>query len=341
MSKIRVALHGCGNIMRKHARQSEAIAEMEIVGLCDPVEANMDRVIKDALGYLKAPPPKFDDPAKMYEQARPDAVVIASPHTMHYDHACAALDAGCHILMEKPMVTDLGHAIDLEKRVAAAGKVFCIAYNSPCSANIFHLREMVRTGELGRLKAVSLFLSQPWYYNTRGMWRQDPALSGGGQMYDSGAHAINSLCWVIESDVEEVFAYVDKLDTPVDINGVASIKFANGVIAAITITGQGPMDSDSDWMFEFGKVNIDPWHGGRIKIQAGSREEPGGKLIENPTIAGTDGQPLSNWINAILGKEEPRTSPRNGVIQSQLMDAIYRSAETGLPAKPQVYLARR
>lgn len=332
---LRIVFLGCGNIMNKHARHAMARDDVQIVGLCDPVNENMDRLIERSLGDMAAPPPKFDRADAMYEQTKPDAVVIASPHTLHYEHACQALDFGCHILMEKPMVTDLNHAVDLEKRVNSSGKIFCIAYNTPCSVEFHKLRRIVRSGELGKLKVVNLYLSQPWYVATQGKWRQDPALSGGGQMYDSGAHALNSLCWTVESDVAEVFSFIDKLDTAVDINGVASIKFANGVMASIAITGEGAMGSFSSWIFENGKVDIDPWQAGWIDIQ---RMVPGTgwQKVKYPVMEGADSNPLDNFLDAIFGREEPRTSARNGVIQSQLMDAVYRSAETGQPAKPQV-----
>lgn len=333
---IRLAMLGCGGIMNKHARQSARLPEAEIVGLADPVEAHMDRLITRSLGHLDSPPPKFETAAEMYEKTRPDAVVIATPHTMHYAHACEALDAGCHVLMEKPMVTDLAEAVDLEKRVAASGKVFCIAYNTPCSVEFDKLRSIVRGGELGPLRVVNLYLSQPWYFLTKGSWRQDPKLSGGGQMYDSGAHALNSLCWTVEADVEEVFAYIDRLDSPVDINGVAAIRFANGVMASVAITGEGPTGAHSAWIFQYGKVEIHPWQAGWIDIVAGSPENPRGEKVKYPHMPGTDGEPLDNFIDAILGRAEPRTTVRNGVVQSQLMDAIYRSAKTGRSCKPEV-----
>jgi predicted dehydrogenase len=237
MATFRVAFLGCGGIMHKHALQSRELPEVEIVGLCDISPANMAKLVEKSLTHLPTPPPTFATPADMYRATRPDAVVIATPHTLHYGQACEALDAGCHVLVEKPMVTDLGQAIDLERRVSRAGKVLCIGYNTPCTAELYTLRDMIRTEELGKLKVVSLYLSQNWYRNTKGLWRQDPALSGGGQMYDSGAHLMNSLVWTVESDVAEVYAHIDRLDTAVDINGTATIRFANGVLASVAIAG--------------------------------------------------------------------------------------------------------
>ncbi len=334
MSQVRIAMLGCGGIMRKHANESKNVDEAQIVGLCDVSDANMDKLIGQSFADMDAPP-KFTDPAKMYDEVKPDAVVIASPHTLHYEQACQALDAGCHILMEKPMVTDLGHAIDLEKRVADSGKVFCIAYNTPCTAELYTLRDFIRNGDYGKLKVVSINLSQNWYRGTKGMWRQDPALSGGGQMYDSGAHALISLVWTVESDVEEVYAHIDKLDTQVDINGTATIKFTNGVMASIAITGEGPDGAHGSWIFEQARIELNPWHANHMDIYTHPKRGWQANKVKYPQMRGEDGQPLRNFVDAILGKAEQRTTPRDGVYQSQLMDAVYRSVETGKPAKPQ------
>ena len=84
------------------------------------------------------------------------------------------------------------------------------------------------------------------------------------------------------------------------------------------------------YIFDNGRIDIDGWGGSWIKVFDGSQQ------IENPPI--TDdmnaGNPDDNFIDAILGRAEPRTTPTNGIIQSELMDAIYESARTGQPARP-------
>jgi predicted dehydrogenase len=116
----------------------------------------------------------------------------------------------------------------------------------------------------------------------------------------------------------------------VDINSVFVIKFANGVMASIAVNGNchsiaGPLT----FMFERGRIDIDGWAGTWLKMFKD------GKEIKYPPITEDMGHltPTHNFIDTIQGKTQPRTSPRNGIIQSQLMDAIYESAQTGLPVK--------
>ena len=190
-----------------------------------------------------------------------------TPHTLHFEHGMQALEAGCHVLMEKPMVTDSGQAHQLAAAVKKTGKIFTIGYNTPCTPEFNYLRDLVRTKELGKLETVTGWLAQNWKQGTTGSWRQDPALSGGGQMYDSGAHLFNSLVWTVEQPISEVFAFVDNLDTPVDINGTVNIRFADGTLATITIVGNCPSDGAGMYLtFENGRVEVDGWGGGWIKV---------------------------------------------------------------------------
>jgi len=312
-----------------HAKRLGPNPDVEIVALCDVSEECVQRFVDKHLAAYEPRPAYFTDPAAMYAESKPDAVVIVTPHTLHFDHGMQALDAGCHVLMEKPMVTDSGQARLLAAKVAETGKVFTIGYNTPCTPEFAYLRDLIRSQELGRLETVTGWLTQNWRRLTAGTWRQQPELSGGGQMYDSGAHLFNSLVWLVEQPISEVFAFVDNVGTPVDINGTANIRFANGILATITIVGNCPAASAGMYLsFENGRVEVDGWSGQWIKVWKGS------EAVKYPPIQGTANTPNDNFIDAILGRAEPRTSPANGIIQSELMDAIYESARTGAIARP-------
>ncbi len=327
---VRVAILGCGGMAGAHANRFKANKDVAIVACCDVSEQIVNSYIDRCLKDYSPRPAVFTDPARMYAETKPDAVTIVTPHTLHYEQAVQAMNAGCHVLMEKPMVTNAEHAHKLDRMAKEKKKVFTIAYNTPCSPEFNYLRETIRNGSLGRLEIVTGYLSQNWKVFTTGMWRQDPKLSGGGQAYDSGAHLLNSLCWSVESDVDEVFAFVDNCGTKVDINSTINVRFKNGVMAAIAISGNcAKSDAHMSFIFDKGKIDIDGWGGSWIRVSKGD-----GKDVKYPRIEGEPQSPNDNFIDAILGRAEPRTTPRNGIIQSELMDAIYESARTGKPARP-------
>jgi len=198
----------------------------------------------------------------MYESAKPDAITIVTPHTLHFEHGMEALKADCHVFMEKPMVTSVPQAHELDAFVRKTGKTLAIGYNTPCTPEFRYLRELIRNKTLGKLQTVTGRQSQDWKRLTTGTWRQDPKLSGGGQLYDSGAHMFNSLVWSVEQDVSEVLAFLDHCGTPVDINGTVNIRFVDGTLATMTISGNSPVDSAGMYYtFENGRVEVDGWSG--------------------------------------------------------------------------------
>lgn len=329
MPKVKVAILGTGGMAGAHARRYKDNPDVRIVALCDVKEDIVKGFIERNLKDYRPKPKIYTDPAKMYEEAKPDAVSIVTPHTLHYKHGLQAIKAGCHVLMEKPMVTDADQAHKLAKAVAKAGKIFVVGYNTPCTPAFRYLRDLIRSGELGKLETVTGWQTQNWMKGTTGSWRQNPKLSGGGQMYDSGAHMFNSLVWSVEQPIDQVFAFVDNLGAPVDINGTVNIRFANGVLATMTIAGNCPASAAGMYYtFDGGRVDIDGWGGGWIKVWKGGQE------VKDVQLSGETQSPNDNFIDAILGRAEPQTSPLNGVIQSELMDAIYQSAETGQAASP-------
>lgn len=316
---------------RHHAKRVLAHPDTELAALCDLDTALVERWVEEnlraALAGLPAPP-AYADAATMYREAGLDAVVISTPHTAHFAHGRQAIEAGCHVFMEKPMVTDTSQARELERLVAASGRILVVGYNTPSTPAFRYLREVVRSGRLGKLELVDGFLSQNWRVPNAGSWRQDPELSGGGQAYDSGSHLLNSVVWTVESSPQQVFAFMDNQGTPVDINSVLVVRFANDVMASITVSGNcASAGAGLVFIFENGRVEIDGWTGSWIRVFDADGE------IE-PELPGGAASPIGNFIAAVLGRAEPVTSARNGVIFSELMDAVYASAASGAPASP-------
>jgi predicted dehydrogenase len=330
MAKLRLALLGTGGMAGVHAGRFRRHPDVEIVALCDVSEKVIAAFIARAnLGDYQPRPQRFTDAATLFREAKLDAVAIATPHTLHFEHAMLAADAGVHVFLEKPMVTSAEQAHALAAKFTATGKILTIGYNTPCTPVFDWLRTAIRLETLGKLELVSGYLSQDWLNITKGSWRQNPKLSGGGQAYDSGAHLLNSLCWSVESDVGEVFAFVDHHGTAVDINSSINVRFTNGVMASIVISGNCPANGSSmHFIFERGRVDIDGWSGEWIKVWDGASE------LKDLVLPGKKQTPDDNFVDAALGRAEPRTTVQNGIVHSELMDAIYESARTGLVARP-------
>lgn len=328
--RLRIGLVGCGSIARRHAQSVVSSDAADLVAVCDVSTEIMDHFISEHLPEALRPT-LFTDQDELYARSNLDGVVIATPHSMHCEQASRALAAGCHVLVEKPMVTTATDAYALRDRAEAAGKLLLIGYNTPCTPTFQRLRSIVRGKRLGKLELVTGFLTQPWMEITARShpWKRDPILAGGGQAYDSGAHLLNSLIWALESSPAEVYAMVDFMGTPVDINSALVARFASGVLATIIISGNCPSNaSGMEFIFAGGRVSIDGWSGSWLRAYDGDGE------IDELSCTGEATPTALNFVAAIRGEEEPATGPTDGVRQSELMDALYESVRTGRPVTP-------
>ncbi len=323
---IKIGTLGTGNIIQKHIGHLAERDDAEIVALSD---VNPDVVKKAKETHFEGKSVKtYTDSAEMLSKENLDAVIITTPHTLHYEHAVQALEANCHVFLEKPMTTSSKDALQLAEKAKEADKVVAVGFNTASKQAFQYLRQQIRNKTFGELELVTGFIAQNWMVNTTGMWRQNPALSGGGQAYDSGAHIFNSLLWSVESQPESVFSFVDNKDRDVDINSVTSVRFANGVMANITISGNSAQGGrHMAFIFEGGVVECDGWGGSWIKVHVkGHPEVP---EYDFPELF-----PITNFVDAINGKAEVAAGIQNGINHSLLMDGIYASAEKGHPVNP-------
>src|SRR6266704_1602102 len=153
------------------------------------------------------------------EAARPDgieAVAIVTPNHMHYANAKKFLDAGIHVICDKPLTTTLEDALDLAKIVERTKLIFGLTHNYTGYPMVRQAREMVAAGELGPLRVVQVEYAQDWLTtpveatgNKQAVWRTDPAQSGpAGSLGDIGTHAYNIACFVTGLRCDQVAADV-------------------------------------------------------------------------------------------------------------------------------------
>lgn len=328
MSAKRVGILGCGGFAGAHARRLKVVADAQIVALADVSEEKIQGLIQRRLQDYAPAPVHYTDAEKMLREARLDGVVIVTPHVLHFQQAVMALDAGCHVLVEKPMVLNAGEAAQLAAKVRSSGRKVVVGYNPPYTAAFQYLRQTIRDGRLGRLQLVNGYLSQNWKKLTAGSWRQDPAVSGGGQAFDSGAHLLAGMAWAVGVAPEEVFALIDRQDTRVDINAVVTARFAGGVMVSVAVGGDCLSNgAHSAYLFEGGRIEVDGWGGQWIKAFRGEE-----KLADAPE-GSAEPAPDGNFVDVLHGRAEPICGVEDGLRMAQWMDAIYEAARTGKPVK--------
>ena len=328
MSKetVRVGMIGCGGNARGHMGRLLKIDGVQIVGLCDTAEASLKASVEAHPGLAKVP--QFDDYRRMLEDVEMDAVEISTPHTVHYEQIMAALDRGLHVLTEKPMVCEVGHAKDVVRRADETGLVVGVSYQRHTMAPYRYCREVISGGELGPCHFASSLQSQNWYRGQvgRGTWRSKIALSGGGQLNDSGSHLLDIILWMTDLQPAEVFAYIDNLGAEVDILSAMSVRFDGGALANFSVVGHAVnfFEEITLWC-EDGTLAI---RGNEVWRWSGGEE----KEVIGPEALGRTWSPDENFIAAIRGEEEVQAPPECGLRVIQLTEAAWRSGETGGPA---------
>lgn len=254
-------------------------------------------------------------------------VVIVTPHNLHFEQSVKCLEHGYDVLVEKPMVTNSAHAHELKKTIERTGRHFQIAFQSPFSQEFAYIRQQIQAGALGELQTITAHSCQSWKKGSAGTWRQDPNQSGGGQMYDTGAHLFNSIAWLIDRPVLEVFCIADNKGAEVDINAAMTIRWEGNVLGSVTISGNTPGWQEGIWISgDKGRIATGI-HGGRIE----QWNEKG--IVKYPQVTQAHYSPVGNFVDCLLGNAEPRCPVRYGILHSWLMDALYASAKEGKPVK--------
>lgn len=313
---------GCGGMANWHAQCLQKVEGVRVIGLCDtkPEQTKQfkEKYFAEAHEYTDYQQMIRNSPEKL------DAVVLVTPHTLHYSEAKTCLEAGLNVLCEKPMVTSSEQAYDLWKTVKQTRKTFAITYQAPYTMEYQAIKRLRDSGQMGKVQLIQGWIAQGWLKFTTNTWRQDPKLSGGGQMYDSGAHVLNGMMWIMNDPVVEVACFYDKVGMPVDINGVAAIRFQNGALGSFAIGGNSPgWDVEIKVQTDKMQVKTGP-HGGWLDvIREGKKFYPNVDFDERPGAY----TPHQNFVDAINGRAELQAGVRYGVLLSALMDALYESAD--------------
>lgn len=197
----------------------------------------------------------FDDPHELFRSGLVDGVLIAVPHVHHYPLAKAALDAGLHVMLEKPMVLEAAHAWDLVGIATTAGLHLTVGYTYQFTRAAAHVAELIGSGRIGELLHVSgLFSSmvESYYRGHPDDYAEvfqfpvtgpaessyaDPAISGGGQGQTQITHAMGMVLWATARRAVDVSAFMSNRDLAVDLVDAIAYRLDNGAVGTMGSTG--------------------------------------------------------------------------------------------------------
>lgn len=320
--KIRVGFIGAGGIAAVHYQRFSTIKQAEVVALNEPSPASLERFYQQCPGSIQLP--VYSNYKDMIKKEDLDAVVVLSPHTLHYKQIMYSLNSNLHVLTEKPMVCSIAEAKEVIKKAKEVNKILMISYQRHFEPPFRYMREQIQKGIIGEVQFVQALLSQEWLRLTRNTWRQIPKLSGGGQLNDSGSHIIDVMMWMTGLKIREVFAMIEKFDVKVDINSALTLKFENGALGNLSVIGNAPV-----WHEDHTIVGSK----GALLLRQGlgliQQDETGNSVKIRLKNIRTN--PDLNFIMSILGKEKPEVPPECGLRTIEVTELAWKSAKLGKP----------
>ncbi|HET7428801.1 MAG TPA: Gfo/Idh/MocA family oxidoreductase [Gaiellales bacterium] len=309
---MRVALLGSGWVADFHARGVLEHPGAELVAAANWREQSLD-----ALAERHAIPRVTTDWHELAADPLIDAVIVATPNALHAPQAIACLEAGKHVLVEKPMARTLGEAETMRAAAAASGARLMVAHCWRFHADVLALRDRVAAGELGQIvKTRGYGVHAGWGPSG---WFTDPELAGGGALLDMGVHAIDTARFLLgDPSPETVCASIGTRygSYAVDDDGVLLIGWSNGTTSTV----------ESGW-----------WHPHRGGLEAETElygtagyariwdftEEPEGyEHCAQPMYSAQ----VAEFIDAVSQGRQPRPSGEDGAVVMDVVDRAYRSA---------------
>lgn len=189
---LRVAIIGAGQVADKvHVSYYCTREDLELVAVCDS-HLSQAQALADKYGNAQV----WDDPEKMLRDAQPDIVSVCSPNRFHYEHTMLALEAGCHVMCEKPPAMTPEQALEMCKTARRMGKVLAYDFHHRFALDTQLLREQVVAGVLGEIYVTNARALRRCGVPGWGVFT-NKGLQGGGPLIDIGVHMLDAAMYVL------------------------------------------------------------------------------------------------------------------------------------------------
>lgn len=345
MTKIKVGIVGTGFIGPAHIEALRRLPNVEVVALCE-VNIDLARDKAAALGI-----PRYYTFNELIQQEDIQAVHICTPNFLHYNQSKAALEAGKHVICEKPLAKDLAEAEELVELAKKTGLVNAVHFNLRYYPLVRHMKACREQGELGDIYSVIGSYLQDWlFYQTDYNWRLEPDKSGDSRaIADIGSHLMDVIEYITglkttavladfntihktrKKPLKPVETYSGKMLTPEDYEDVpintedhanVLLRFDNGNRGVITVS-QVSAGRKNRMAFEIAGSNKTFSFNSESpnEVWVGYRDKPNEVLVRDPSLVNADARSLITFPG---GHNEgfPDTS-------KQMFKEVYAAIETG------------
>ena len=316
---ISVSIIGAGQIGQTHAESFHSFGDhVKITSIVD-VDENRGRKLAE-----KVDAKYITDYRKMLLE-KPDLVVICLPHYLHKEVGIATAQAGCHMLMEKPIANTLEDATEIVTHCKRNHVFMAVSFAHRYRLEYQQAKRLISEGFVGKPYTVSdIFTTNGGVHVPSWVWNKE--LSGGGIMMYSGIHSIDWQCWLMDSKISEVYAnglsYDESTDVEAQINGL--LQFENGSTG--TIIGRQPpylvtaRTRDTEVIGDKGRLRIRMGE----YLDGSSEKQSFMWTTERDAPFITQAAAI---IKAIRENTEPWINYRDGLHAQAVIEALYKSME--------------
>ncbi len=335
MDLIKFGLIGCGRISERHFDAIDQIPDAEIITCCDIIE---ERARNAAQKYkLKN---YYTDYIQMLDTEKIDAVLICGPSGLHPQMGINAANRGIHVISEKPMGINLSQADELIKACDINKVQLFVVKQNRLNPPIQLLKKSIEKGRFGRIFSVNATVrwTRPQSYYDMAKWRGTWEFDGGAYL-NQASHYFDLLHWLI-GPVESVMSFTATLNHQLEVEdmGMGIIKFRNGALGSIEVTMNTfprNLEGSITVMGEFGTVKIGGIAVNKIEHWEFKDYDDDDRLVTDSQTVPSNVYGfghigfLSNVVEVLQGKAEPKTDGRDGRKSLELILAMYESARSG------------
>jgi predicted dehydrogenase len=346
MDKIRVGVIGLG-IGRHHIRGYRSHPNAEVTAIAD-LDVTRLAEIGDQYGIDK----RYPSGEEMIAKEELDVVSIATPNKFHKPLTIAALEAGCHVLCEKPMAMNAGEAREMLAAARRAGKRLMIDFSYRFSEQSQALKAQVDAGVLGEV-----YFARTLWHRRRGLprfggWFGQKAISGGGPLIDLGVHRLDLALWLMGypkpvwvmgrtyNPIASALAAEQGVDYDVEDLAVAMISFDNGATLEIEASWAAHIQ-EREWM----ETRLFGTKGGLVQRNLNETyefeaeiylEQEGAHFdmkLHVPARPAPHQNAMYHFCDSLVNDTPHIATGEEGLLVMEILDAIYKSAESGQPVR--------
>lgn len=354
MNKIyRIGIIGCGGIANgKHLPSLSKLKNIQLTAFCDIVP---ERAEEAAAQYGIEGAKIYTDFRELLKDGSLDIVHVLTPNDSHADISIAALEAGKHVMCEKPMAKTAADARRMVEAAKRTGKKLTIGYNNRFREDSMYLKKMCQEGKLGHIYFAKAHAIRRRAVPTWGVFL-DEEKQGGGPLIDIGTHALDLTLWMMDNYKPKVvlgtkYHELSQRENAANAWGPWDPKqftVEDSAFGMIVMEDGATIMLESSWALNSLEVDeakcslsgteagADMKNGLRINGEEFSRLYTKEIELSAGGVAFYDGQAenaadieMRSWIEAIDQDLEPVVTPEQACVVSEILEAIYESARTG------------